>query len=162
MLSCGNYYFYLLNGSLHNNSIVYDSSNRLPKPLGPFCLNSFKCTKQHQKLIHSAARSRHLQSLLLSSSNSNSDDQLSAEIQIQNKNLLVGFQLFDDSFINSSSKNKLDLNEPFLEFTLSKSSKPNPIKEFNAAMNNLFLSNNVSVDLSQKNNIVSSKTHDSK
>ena len=161
MLSCGNYYIYLLNGSLNNNSIVYDSSNRLPKPLGPFCLNSFKCTKQHQKLIHSAARSRHLQSLSFSSSSFNSDDQLSAEIQIQNKNLLAGFQLFDNDSTNLSIKNKMELDEPFLEFSLSKSNKPTPIKEYNTAIKNLFMSNNLSVDFSQKNNIVYSNLHES-
>jgi hypothetical protein len=47
MLSCGNFYIYLLNGSLYNNSLVYDSSNRLPKPIGPFCFNSFKLKYRH-------------------------------------------------------------------------------------------------------------------
>jgi len=146
MLSCGNFYIYLLNGSLYNNSIVYDSSNRLPKPIGPFCFNSFKCTKQHQKLIHSAARTRLIQSISVSSSSFNSDDQLSAEIQIQ------------------KFTNKLELEEPFLEFILSKSNVLSPLStdsEFTTAINNVFVPNNISTDISHKKSIESLSIHES-
>jgi len=164
MLSCGNFYIYLLNGSLYNNSIVYDSSNRLPKPIGPFCFNSFKCTKQHQKLIHSAARTRLIQSISVSSSSFNSDDQLSAEIQIQNNNGLVDFQLFTDLSTISSFTNKLELEEPFLEFILSKSNVLSPLStdsEFTTAINNVFVPNNISTDISHKKSIESLSIHES-
>jgi hypothetical protein len=74
-------------------------------------------------LIHSAARTRLIQSISVSSSGFNSDDQLSAEIQIQNKNHhLLAFSSLRDSRINNTNtsitssvpmKIRLESDEPY-------------------------------------------------